>query len=1706
MATKTNKSLWTLISGSIIQSNPEVLDEEIEASKDLISQGISFYTPNDDKSAKEYAAKKVKSENIRSLVTKLSKLLGVAESVCSDILFSYLVTEFRGTMQSLKEFLKEEDNTLPLLLDIWQFYRAERLYLLQIIKHILAGKSDPDCPEYLDKASKLLDSTKLNKLLIKQIESVTKEKKPNTDVLSSSLGKTCSSLWIHFNLREISELLQILLISLSVNGYENDDILTITDAFYQFGFGSKLSLKVDFDEPNSQLVKSISYLCIMNLVYLLDLPTLTSSKEDHKIWNNTETVSKVERLISGLGSSPTHSPALLTWTLSCYLAKGAEGLGKSTRMGEAAVGNRVLKHFENILVSDFMCHPVIADVIHMQVFSVVSVLLTVFDPANMGMQVDISSLALILLKHQPAAEQLWGQEEDTGLRLLVTEHLHNFPLNFVSALDVLISLSSASEVSCCNAVSSIASLNIYTEKVDGINIRIGENVDGTVQLLEERYPYISTKSIYIPAGTRGDLLENGQVRWKLKVNGWQILLAECCELNLELSSGEGQMNSERLARVTRIGNLVAAILKSCPDKSRVLEAIISQLQTVCIKVCQVAQPPVQLVAAILQTLANLAKAEGTERDGGLNSTCLLPHFSMSHSLLVKTTKTLDPGLVGHLLAGEETVSGEYPLLKAFLSYMIQTCKDNSCLPGILLIAREILPGLANWRYQTASDRELILKLCLQTLLAFVNNVKDGSKILANEVGVSSTLLNLVSTGDKTVQTMLEEQVSWEKGRGTDFCEIIQYSLKILQTLLNCPESSALMLDGPVGAALRSPPSGHSHLVQSLAHYTFFFHDPALVTAAVNLLAAIARSAGVADQEQCFSMLACLGNSAVSVKERLVNRLESCLEDIRLKMSIIELVSECVVTQPGIIQLLLDININVQPLQSDESAKQTSDDTTPQLIGEGCLEPALGLLALCKERQGDNWDKLHLALVKLIYRLWDSASLLATRHLKDTPDFWSDLCWPLYSPRDNPEPGHVELKAYILNILASEIYTWKGKVVPELKTVLDKICNEKSDSLKSWCHQNIQISEGKEKTLIDTSSDLEDVEPQDTQLFLLSSWKIFLLVITKDHPVSFSPGACNLTFTVTIEKLMSVLKEEPPPVRLTLLLSETAAALSRRWQTKCTNSMTKLCKDISSILETVCTGWSSIHPRSRVAVLSLTVSTLRCSKFKLEVGEECSLLTTWLPPVVKILALSFRQAETQLATGKDSASPDLQISELVLSLLQSLIARFSHDQSWLGELHREASVQLLLSAVSTCCRHKVAPHFVKKIFCLLQEISSSQSGTAALLTHELSQQIWLPLSDLPSATEWDQVVLLGVELASVLLRTGRTHALKTTITAVALLSDKLVNDHLLKLRSDISCLSSAVTITRLVALLSNYVALWRSDHLASLIIMYRCCCTLLHYSSALLMRPSYLGSLLKVSQGCGTEEDTARCRKVSTASSLPDLDLECVLPPEAVTAHSQLLDICGSCLSLLLSLSPPLSGLLTGDVMLDPGQWEPLLSISFTNPSLEDTQEESSYGTLLALANTCVRAITRDHARSPSPGRAGSLSRPTQLGLDTPEKKQLSTVLEKSIVLVLSQSIFTLSHSGLVSRDKQLLKREIGSELGSMTDTWKRQFCRQFGGKSPAQSRSGRSPAPTLASTPARGKSPQPPASPQPQTDRQRARHQDDQFIRFVANLIGNVYK
>jgi hypothetical protein len=75
-------------------------------------------------------------------------------------------------------------------------------------------------------------------------------------------------------------------------------------------------------------------------------------------------------------------------------------------------------------------------------------------------------------------------------------------------------------------------------------------------------------------------------------------------------------------------------------------------------------------------------------------------------------------------------------------------------------------------------------------------------------------------------------------------------------------------------------------------------------------------------------------------------------------------------------------------------------------------------------------------------------------------------------------------------------------------------------------------------------------------------------------------------------------------------------------------------------------------------------------------------------------------------------------------------------------------------------------------------------------------------------------------------------------------------------------------------------------------------------------------------------------------------------------------------------------------------------------------------------------------------------------------------LTMTTVLTLTSSLINCN---CWCREKQLLKRELGAELESITDIWRRYLYRGAGGKSPSAGRSAasRSPAPPLTSTPAR---------------------------------------
>jgi len=837
----------------------------------------------------------------------------------------------------------------------------------------------------------------------------------------------------------------------------------------------------------------------------------------------------------------------------------------------------------------------------------------------------------------------------------------------------------------------------------------------------------------------------------------------------------------------------------------------------------------------------------------------------------------------------------------------------------------------------------------------------------------------------------------------------------------------------------------------------------------------------------------------------LSRLESNTEDIRLKIAIIELLSSCVEQQPGMVQLLLDINADIKVVDSTHKPAGDGDAPTPpppELVGDGCLAPVLRLLSLATEETTDLWQILHLAIVQLIDNLWTRGRILAAQHMKEQKNFWADLAHPLTNPRETQDSRHLKVKAFVLRIISHELYTWTGKISGQLQAVIDKICDEKGSALTGWCEVSDNIPD---ITLLD--SDIQTNIP----LFLLSSWRAFLLVLSKDSPNSLSPAACRAVFTSTTSKLSSVMMLSPPPPKLTVILSETAAVLTKRWQTKCTDSMSDWCDEMSVLLSSLSSGWDGIHPRAKLAVLGLALSTLRISHFKLEQSQESEggVLCKWLNPVLSLLATNFREIEGMFCSGEKEGS-FLHCPELTMALLTGLVNRLP-VQVWMSALHREATMQLLLSAAGACCRNSAAPSFVLSILSLLVEVASTTTGVACLLLQDLARDLWLPLSDLPVQADvgWTQVRQTGLQLAGTLVRVGKRQAVNTAITVAALMSEKLVQD-LLSPRQDLDHLPRAAAAARFVGSLASYIQPWQTEHSLSLQMVVRASCRLLHTSTALLMRPSLLASLVKGAQT--DHEEMRRVRRMSS-TSCSEVDVESV-GPEAAPAHSFLLEIVCGCLSLLTSLSPPLPSLLSGEAMLDPDRWEPLLATTFSGPTLEQDGDIPSYGLLLSLANVCVRSVSRD-TRSPSPGRSAASpirGRPASAPPpDTPERRRLMLVMEMSLSLLLSQSLLSLADPTLNQREKQLLRRELGAELSSITDTWRRHNTR--GGRSPGPVRGAKSPGPLLArspapltSTPAPGKAPKspgpPPSSPQPP----RSVRDGDYFMKFISTLVHNVFK
>ena len=142
-----------------------------------------------------------------------------------------------------------------------------------------------------------------------------------------------------------------------------------------------------------------------------------------------------------------------------------------------------------------------------------------------------------------------------------------------------------------------------------------------------------------------------------------------------------------------------------------------------------------------------------------------------------------------------------------------------------------------------------------------------------------------------------------------------------------------------------------------------------------------------------------------------------------------------------------------------------------------------------------------------------------------------------------------------------------------------------------------------------------------------------------------------------------------------------------------------------------------------------------------------------------------------------------------------------------------------------------------------------------------------------------------------------------------------------------------------------------------------------------------------------------------------------------------------------------------------------------------------------MSNVCVRSITRHSSgcggdRSP---RIATASSPQPSSSSTPphmDRRRLFLVLEQALSVLLAQALLAFSDPGYSSRDKQLLRRELGAEFGSCTESMRR-FVHRGMTRSPQIGGAAGSPGGQTQSTLTKS---------------------DEQFMKFVGVIVQSVFK
>ncbi|KAJ8339141.1 hypothetical protein SKAU_G00359270 [Synaphobranchus kaupii] len=1707
MCGRSSRELWTILLGRSALREPAQIEAELDRNWERLHLGLCFYKTPSPSSADKLKADKNVTQPMKDFGLRISKLLGLDEQQSVQILECYLQEDYRGTRNTMKSVLQDERQSQALLLKIADYYYEERICLLRCVLLLLTFFQDERHPfraEYSNCVSKLEKD-----LVIKyqqQFESLFKAEAPTWESHGNLMTERQASRWFLQCLREQSLLLEILFLYYAYFEMATADLLSFSKIFKEQGFGQRQTNRHLVDKSMDVLVDRIGYLSSLILVEGMDIDflhkcALEDRTEQHQFSNSPDICKEMDQILLTFGDIPHHAPVLLAWVLLRHTLNPDESSPVVRRIGNTSLQLAVFQYLTNMLQAlGGSANNCTASTARMCIYGLISFVITSFEEETLGSQQHLINVACEVLAAPNLAELFWETKPNVGLGMILDSAAGLFPHKIGALLQLLTAL--LSDKSTAKKVYSfLDKMCFYTEAYKRKPNDVVSREDETLwrrQTPKLLYPLgLGQTNLRMPQGSFGQVVPGNQgymVRWDYSYSSWTLFT---CEIEMLLHVVSTADVIQHCERVKPILDLVHKVISTDWTVSDCLLPITSRIYMLLQRLTSVINPPVDVIASCVNCLTVLAARMPGKVWSSLHHTGFLPFAStpltnMAQSISAEGMKA---GNYGNLLVLIEQPRGEYAVTIAFLRLVTTLVKgqlgstqNKGLVPCVLLVLKEMLPTYHKWRYNTYGVRERIGCLILELIHAILNLSPEGESegstpslqslciySLAN-TDAGQAVVNIMGIGVDTIDMVLAAQPSsgGSDGPGQILIQTVKLAFSVTNNVIRLkPPSDAV---SPLEQALTQHGGHGNNLIAVLAKYIYHKHDPALPRLAIQLLKRLATVAPM-------SVYACLGSDAAAIRDAFLIRLQSKTEDVRIKVMTLEFLTVAVETQPGLIELFLNLEVKDGPEGSKEF-----------LLGEwSCLQVVLDLID--SRQQGKYWcpPLLHRAAVAFLHALWQDRRESAISVLRTKEKFWENLTTTLFgtlpSPSDTTEPCILETCAFVMKIIGLEIYyVVSGSLEQSLKDTLKKFSVGKR--YEYWSHYV--------KSLV---CHMAEAEEDGMRSFsecqkLISAWRMLLILSTGHSEVmQLTDDSTRLKLFMEVldgTKAALLLPTSVPCLRLGSMMATLLLILLKHWKSVVA-SAPDILLPLSLILESIVQADQHVMERTKAKVFSALISVLQIQGLS---GGEISQLPQLLLCVCETVqdeALALMDSTRYVALAgdipedKDSMETDAAprnlhqdqrdgVCVLALHLAKELCRIDEDGEHWPLVMRKLPVLASVLSALELSLRVKQNLYFTEATLHLLLTLARSPQGAVAVAGAGVIQSICLPLLSVYEITtngasqssgfsrksqdtpSWPGVYRLCMSLMESLLKTLRYNFVNEALDFVGVHQERILQClNAVRTVQSLACLDEADHTVGFLLQLSSFSKEWQF-HLPQLLrdvqvnLCYLCqTCTYLLHSKKMLhhylqtkngdtlpsgpisraQRGSQTPSKQPVGPG-GEERDEAEQKAL--------LAVQC-----------SLLKILSKTLATLRHFTPDCCQILL-DQSLDLAEYRTLFVLSFTTPAFE-SDVAPSFGTLLATINVALSMLGEiEKKKEPASLSVGSLvsSEETQA-----LKSLLVFTMENCFYVLISQAVRYLKDPTVHLRDKQRMKQELSSELSTLLSSLSRYFRRG----SPSSPASGLLPSP-----------------------------------------------